>query len=169
MDSAKKKLVKTDILGLRYKQFSWGGVKKIFFKKRKKTWIFDFWTLHASKMDSFLRTFVWSSTINLTWQMAFTDATTEQFLCVPWCRREAIYQSASCPAKCCPAAAGSSRWPLASWRRRRPGTQGMVFGIYLLWCEASKIHIFHESLLCRIKDVIGKRGQKYICITCYFK
>ena len=86
-----------------------------------------------------LRTFVWSSTINRTWQMAFTDATTEQFLCVPWCRREAIYQSASCPAKCCPAAAGSSRWPLASWRRRRPGTQGMVFGIYLLWCEASKI------------------------------
>ena len=35
-DSAKKKLVKSDILGLRYKQFSGGGVKKYFFKKGKK-------------------------------------------------------------------------------------------------------------------------------------
>ena len=35
-DSAKKKLVKSDILGLRYKQFSGGGVKKIFLQKRKK-------------------------------------------------------------------------------------------------------------------------------------
>ena len=36
-DSAKKKLVKSYILGLRYKQFGGGGVKKIFFQKRKKT------------------------------------------------------------------------------------------------------------------------------------
>ena len=41
-DSAKKKLVKTDILGLRYKQFSGGGVKKIFFQKRKKHDFFNF-------------------------------------------------------------------------------------------------------------------------------
>ena len=34
-DSAKKKLVKSDILGLRYKQFSGGGVKKKNFKKEK--------------------------------------------------------------------------------------------------------------------------------------
>jgi len=35
-DSAKKKLVKLDILGLRYKQFSGGGVKKKKIQKRKK-------------------------------------------------------------------------------------------------------------------------------------
>ena len=35
-DSAKKKLVKSDILGLRYNQFSGGGVKKKIFKKGKK-------------------------------------------------------------------------------------------------------------------------------------
>ena len=34
-DSAKKKLVKSDILGLRYKQFSGGGVKKKISKKKK--------------------------------------------------------------------------------------------------------------------------------------
>ena len=49
-DSAKKKLMKSDILGLRYKQFSGGGVKKIF-KKKQKTFFFDFCTLHGSKMD----------------------------------------------------------------------------------------------------------------------
>ena len=41
-DSAKKKLVKTDILGLRYKQFSGGGVKKIIFVKKKKKLNFSF-------------------------------------------------------------------------------------------------------------------------------
>ena len=46
-DSAKKKLVKSDILGLRYKQFSGGGVKKKFFKKEKKMIfsIFEIWML----------------------------------------------------------------------------------------------------------------------------
>jgi hypothetical protein len=50
-DSAKKKLVKTDILGLRYKQFIGGGVKKIFFQKRKKQDFFNFLNLDVSKMD----------------------------------------------------------------------------------------------------------------------
>ena len=57
-DSAKKKLVKTDILGLRYKQFSGGGVKKYFFKKGKnmifsifEIWMFQKW---IEIMDSIL-------------------------------------------------------------------------------------------------------------------
>ena len=40
-DSAKKKSVKSDILGLRYKQFSGGGVKK-YFSKKEKNMIFLF-------------------------------------------------------------------------------------------------------------------------------
>ena len=48
---SKKKLVKSDILGLRYKQFSGGGVKKKKIQKRKKYDFFNFWNLDASKMD----------------------------------------------------------------------------------------------------------------------
>ena len=46
-DSAKKKLVKSDILGLRYKQFIGGGVKKKNLKKEKNMIfsIFEIWML----------------------------------------------------------------------------------------------------------------------------
>ena len=57
-DSAKKKLVKSDIPGLRYKQFSWGGVKKKNFKKGKKHdfSIFELCMLQTwiKKMDSII-------------------------------------------------------------------------------------------------------------------
>ena len=57
-DSAKKKLVKSDILGLRYKQFSGGGVKKNYFKKEKNMIfsIFEIWMLQKwiKIMDSIL-------------------------------------------------------------------------------------------------------------------
>ena len=45
-DSAKKKLVKSDILGLRYKQFSGGGVKKKIKKEKNMIFsIFEIWML----------------------------------------------------------------------------------------------------------------------------
>ena len=65
-DSAKKKLVKTDILGLRYKQFSGGGVKKIFFQKRKKPDFFNFWNLDVSKMD-------WNNGFNSSFFVGFPN------------------------------------------------------------------------------------------------
>ena len=65
-DSAKKKLVKTDILGLRYKQFSGGGVKKIFFQKRKKNDFFNFWNLDVSKMD-------WNNGFNSSFFVGFPN------------------------------------------------------------------------------------------------
>ena len=65
-DSAKKKLVKTDILGLRYKQFSGGGVKKIFFQKRKKHDFFNFWNLDVSKMD-------WNNGFNSSFFVGFPN------------------------------------------------------------------------------------------------
>ena len=65
-DSAKKKLVKTDILGLRYKQFSGGGVKKIFFQKRKKHDFFNFWNLDDSKMD-------WNNGFNSSFFVGFPN------------------------------------------------------------------------------------------------
>ena len=65
-DSAKKKLVKSDILGLRYKQFSGGGVKKIFFQKRKKHDFFNFWNLDVSKMD-------WNNGFNSSFFVGFPN------------------------------------------------------------------------------------------------
>ena len=65
-DSAKKKLVKSDILGLRYKQFSGGGVKKIFFQKRKKYDFFNFWNLDVSKMD-------WNNGFNSSFFVGFPN------------------------------------------------------------------------------------------------
>ena len=65
-DSAKKKLVKKDILGLRYKQFSGGGVKKIFFQKRKKHDFFNFWNLDVSKMD-------WNNGFNSSFFVGFPN------------------------------------------------------------------------------------------------
>ena len=65
-DSAKKKLVKSDILGLRYKQFSGGGVKKIFFQKKKKYDFFNFWNLDVSKMD-------WNNGFNSSFFVGFPN------------------------------------------------------------------------------------------------
>ena len=65
-DSAKKKWVKSDILGLRYKQFSGGGVKKIFFQKRKKYDFFNFWNLDVSKMD-------WNNGFNSSFFVGFPN------------------------------------------------------------------------------------------------
>ena len=58
--------MKSDILGLRYKQFSGGGVKKIFFQKRKKHDFFNFWNLDVSKMD-------WNNGFNSSFFVGFPN------------------------------------------------------------------------------------------------